>query len=507
MANRTLPARTTLKAITSPWRAAIYGRASSDPKRRGRSIKDQFAVAELDCHEQGWNIVGYYEDRDRSASRRATKVREDYERLVADVEAGLIDVIVYAERSRANRNMDAFVKLRALCSRAGTRLSYGGRVYDMRKPSDRKEATRDALQSEEEAETIIERAERTARLNASRGTPHGRVPFGFVRKYDPDDGSLLGQFAHPEHASIVKDLFARAAARESLVSLTEFMGAHIPDITRRGVRYMLMNKSYIAVRTHHGQDMDECSWKALVKVEVFDAVQAILSEPDRYKIRDGGVRHLLTGIVQCSVCLSTGAAKRGMRVARINGALRYMCTDGGHVLIREDVLDAFVEAAVFAWLASDAAVATFRVTPDAREEDRVRARIRNMQAQLATARERAGEFDEEGNPALTIESLAATERQLLPQIAKDEEKLRVLTAVQDPMLSRMVGASLSEISECWNDEFLLPQRRHVLRQVVNVTLNRASSRGVKWLDPDRVTLVFAGQKKFRPHASARGSFT
>jgi hypothetical protein len=194
-------------------------------------------------------------------------------------------------------------------------------------------------------------------------------------------------------------------------------------------------------------------------------------------------------------------------VARINGASRYMCTDGGHVMIREDVLDAAVEAAVFTWLSSEAAVAAFRVTSSPSDEERVRARIRNMQSQLAVARQRAGEFDEEGNPALTIESLAATERQLLPQIVKDEEKLRALTALQDPLLSRLVGTSLAEVSACWNDGLLMPQRRHVLRQVVNVTLNKASSRGIKWLDPDRVTLVFVGQKGFRSHSSVRGSFT
>jgi DNA invertase Pin-like site-specific DNA recombinase len=486
--------------VSRPLRAGIYGRASSDPKKRGRSIKDQFAVAEVDCHENNWTIHDYYEDRDRSASRRATKVREDYERLVNDAESRVIDVIVYAERSRVSRRLETSLALRDLCERTGVLLCYDGRVFDMRVASDRKEFTRDALQSEEEAEAIIGRAERTARLNAHRGSPHGKIPFGYTRRYDPDDGHLLGQFPHPIHAEVLHDIFVRAAGGESVKSLTEIVRQYVPDACRSGVRYMLTNRTYLGVRTHHGKDMPEAQWPALVEESLFEQVQAILKNPARRSVRDTRTRHLLSGIAMCSVCVAAGviASERALRPNIRYGVQRYRCHISGHVMVREDHLDAFVEAALFRWLASKSAVAVFRRRQNEADVEKLRTRLRNMTAQVEAAQEKASTFDDDGLPLLSIESLAMTERQLLPKIAEAEEKLKAMTATDDPLLSKLVGAPLADIEDCWNNELQLPQKRHVLRHTVNVELRPAPRRGTKSLDPSRVGLLFAGQPGFAP---------
>ncbi|MFC8447561.1 recombinase family protein [Kitasatospora sp. NPDC057223] len=504
MSRRTLPRQSTLRVINDSLRAALYGRASSDPKKRGRSIKDQFEVAELECEDREWPIVGRYEDRDRSASRKARKDREDYQRLVADAEAGLFDVIVYADSSRASRNMRSSLDLRDLCEKTGILLCYGGRVYDMQVASDRKEFTRDALQSEEEAETIIVRAQRTARLNAHRGSPHGRIPFGYTRKYDPESGHLIGQSAHPEHAAVVVDLFERAAARESLDSLTRELRRYVADASRAGLRYLLRNRAYIGVRAHKGQDMAKCTWDAIVEESLFLDVQDVLADPSRRTQRDTRVKHLLSGVGHCSVCLEAGSDEGLLQAKDIGGALRYRCSTGAHVTIREDVLDAAVEAAVFVWLSSEAAVAAFNSRSDGGEAERLRTRIRNMTAQLEAAREQAGQIDDFGVPALSIESLAATERTLIPKVAEDEETLRVLTSAQDPLLARLVGAPIAEVDRVWNEELALAQRRHVLRRVVNIELRRASAPGIQRLEPGRIGLTFVGEAGFqaRPQRGA-----
>jgi DNA invertase Pin-like site-specific DNA recombinase len=482
-----------------PLRAALYGRASSDPRRRGRSIKDQFAVGEVECSDNGWDIFGYYEDRDRSASRRATKAREDFERLVADIEAGKIDVVVYAEKSRTSRNMETSLTLRSLCERTGVLLCYDGRIYDMKRPSDRREFTRDALQSEEEAETIIARAERTARLNAQRGAPHSQVPFGYVRKYDPDDGHLLGQFPHPERADVVRELFQRAAARESIVALTAALRIHVPTTTGTGVRKILTNKAYIGVRTHHGEEMSQCQWQGIVDPGLFSDVQQILADPSRLTRRDTRVRHLLSGIMSCATCLAEGmpASKAGVTAVMQSSAFRYRCSGGKcHASAREDQVDAMVEASLFVWLASAEAVQAFRPHQNTAEVDRLKARIASMKTQLADARRLVGEFDDDGVPRLTIESLAASERVLLPRIAGDEKQLHLLTASEDPLIGRLVGAPEDEVSDCWNGELELTQRRHLLRKLVNVELRPARSKGVPRVTMDRLGITFYGERGF-----------
>lgn len=449
-------------------------------------------MGELECADRGWKIHGHYEDRDRSASRRAKKAREDYERLVGDAEAGLFDVIVYAERSRVSRNLESSVALRDLCQRTGILLCYDGRVYDMRVAADRKEFTRDAVQSEEEAETAGYRADRTARLNALRGAPHGKVPFGYARRYDPDDGHLIGQVAHPTNAEIVRDAFRRAAAQESVNALTERMRKHIPDLTRAGMRYILSNRTYLGVRTYKGEDMAECQWPAIVDEVVFLEVQETLKDPARRSSRESAIRHLQSGLARCAEC----HAEEGLRAGQRQGAWRYKCHTTGCVMVRKDQLDAFVEAALFEWLSSRDAVAAFTRTRDGGELDRLRLKVFNMKSQIAAAREKAATFDDDGMPMLTIESLAMTERQLLPLIAAAEKEIASLTAADDPLLSRLVGRPRGEIEEVWNDELSLPQQRHVLRHTVNVGLRKASRQGVHRLEPERVALVFAGELGF-----------
>ena len=495
MAARTLPRRET------PYRAALYGRASNDPKKRGRSIRDQFAVGEVECDDRDWTIVDYYEDRDRSASRAAKQPREHFDRLVADIKADLIDVVVYAERSRASRRLDVSLELRQLCEDTNVLLCYDGRVYNMRIPADRKEFTRDAVQSEEEAESIIGRSQRTARLNAQRGAPHSFAPFGYTRRYDPDDGHLLGQFPHPTHAVDVVELFERVASGDSLSSVVPLLQKHRPLATLTSLRVILKNRSYLGVRMYKGNAMPNCQWNPITDdpdfPEIFEQVQHILADPSRKTMRENRLVHLLSGLAWCASCLKDGKrhAESVLRVSRRQGASRYRCpTANGHVMIVKETLDAYVEASLFEWLGSPAAAAALRPKQDAAQVRKLQNRIASMKEQLNEARSMAGELDEDGRPRLSIASLATTERLIMPQIEKDEAELSRLVTPQDALLGRVTGIPASQLHKIWAD-LTLSERRRVLRSVLNIELRPAGA-GQRRFRSDRVGLVFRGQPGF-----------
>jgi DNA invertase Pin-like site-specific DNA recombinase len=481
-------------------RAALYGRASSDPKKRGRSIRDQLAECRADCDDNDWEIVGEYEDRDRGATRRATKVREDWDRLIDDVKAGKIDVIVYAEASRATRDPRKFLDLRDLCEEYGVYLSYGGRLFDMSLPADRRATLNDMAAAEEEGETIQRRTARTTRLNAQRGWPHSKPPPGFLRRYDPEDGRLIGQFSDPKMVPVMRDVFARAAARESLLSLRDLLRPHLPDITPSGVRSLLRNPSYIGLRSHKSREVTyKAQWDGIIDEGVFWAVQQILDEPDRRTARDTRAKHLLSGIVQCSVCLAAGAPTAGM-VAKYHPrdrCWRYVCPRKSCVSAGLPALEAAVEAAVFAWLASESAVAAFMSEDSQAELRTTKTRLDVMRAQLTDAQTRAASFDQvTGLPLLSVGALATMERNVLPLIAKAEADVRRLSASGDPLLSGLVGQSIEQIAEMWNEELVVAQRRHVLRNVVMVQLLKAT-RNERRLSPERLGTVFFGEPGFR----------
>lgn len=488
------------EVLAQPLRAALYGRASRDRNKRGRSVKDQFAVGEMVCDEHGWTIVDYYKDLDRSASRRATKVRENYERMVSDMEAGLIDVVVYAEKSRLARNMDVSIRLRDLCQRTDIKLYYDGRLYDMRIPSDFREYTRDALQAEEEGEGITSRIVRTVNLNARRGGAHGPVAFGFKREYDPDTGELLGQARHPEEGPIVEELFKRMDERESLNSLVALMRPFRPDIEPQNLRVILTNKSYIGIRVHGSQEY-KAQWDGFVDPAVFWRVQAILDDPDRRTTHTSGVQHFLTGIALCCICRTAGDYRAARMTACADRPQHhrkslYRCRKN-HLSIMEAKLDAYVEEALMGWLESPEARDVFRRVDSDGEIEREQALHAAMLAQLNEAREQATRFNPAtGLPGLSAVSLAALEQSILPLLAESEAKSRRLLSFGDPLIDRLLIAPPEELDHLWNDDLTLEQRRHVARKVVRVEVLRALSQGRGQAVSARVRLIFAGQPGF-----------
>lgn len=490
-----------------PLRAGIYGRASQDRTKRGRSVRDQIADCRHECSVRGWTVVDEYIDLDRSASRHARKTREDYGRLMADIQAGRLDVLVSWESSRVSRDLEVYVKLRKLCTETGVLWCYNGTVYDMRKGADRTTTAIMAMMAEAEADSMQERSARTTRLSAGRGTPHGKIPFGYARKYDPDDGHLLGQVPHPEHADVVLDLFQRAAARESVRSLTLTLGQYVPKATPHGVVYLLHNRTYIGLRSHHGQHV-KATWEPIVSEALFWRVQEIIDNPARRSTRDTRAVHLLSGIAMCAVCKECIPADRplvGLRIVRPGTRdgrkPRYFCRPANHVGIGSERLDAYVEEHLLLWLKSAQAATAFAAKDDGALEE-ARGRSARIRVQLQEARAMAAEFDQAtGMPLLSVASLADMERRLVPMAAQAEEDLRRLAAVGDPVLDQLL-ADPARVEAAWG-RLGMEQRRHAVRNLVNVTLHKAEVMGSHRLDDSRVTLTFVSQPGFTARPTIR----
>jgi site-specific DNA recombinase len=86
-----------------------------------------------------------YADPDMSASRFATKKnRPEFERMVADVKAGKLDVLWFWEISRQQRRLDVFAGLRDMCRGHGVLWVMRDRVAD---PADSKDPLLAGIQS------------------------------------------------------------------------------------------------------------------------------------------------------------------------------------------------------------------------------------------------------------------------------------------------------------------------------------------------------------------------
>ena len=475
--------------------ALLYGRASRDPKKKGRSVADQIATGREMCEAYNWPIAEVFDqDVDRSASRHAKRKRRDFEALIESIEAGRGRIVVAFEASRYYRDVEAYILLRNACMNNNVLLCYNGQVYDLSKREDRKATAMDAIAAEDEAEGIRDRNLRTTRATAKKGTPHGRVLYGYARRYDPDSGELIEQYEHPERGPIVLDIFKRIAAGETEYSIVRSLredGERLPGIKwdLYHLRTMLRNPGYAGQRVFQGEVIGKASWPAIVPQELFDQVQQIVGDESRKTTKDWSVKHLLSGIARCGEC---GDRPHLRTVKTRRGARAYQCSQGYHTMMRTELLEGYVEEALLGWLRTRAADA-FRTDEQQARAAKARLRLKALKGQLEEAREKAETFDEEtGEPKLSLDSFARQEAKLLPLIKKAKQETEVVEA--PPLVRGLIGAE--DVDDRW-EALAVEQQRTVVRACVNVRLNRARARGVRSIEPGRITLVFAGEEGFR----------
>ncbi|TQL42711.1 DNA invertase Pin-like site-specific DNA recombinase [Leucobacter komagatae] len=303
-----------------------YLRVSRDDKKTGKSPDQQHEENLAAFAREG--LVPHasepYRDVDRSASRYARGGREDFERLVADLEGGTFDADVLAiwESSRGSRRVSEWSRLIELCEDRGVKIwvTTHSRLYDPTNARDRRSLHEDAVDAEYESDKSSERIRRNVRDAAKEGKPHGKNVYGYLRVYDPQTRELVRIEEHPEQAPIVKEAARRALAGESMYSIAKSFNERgiEPRRPKRkehrmhhgwdgvAIKQMLTMHAYAGKRQHRGEIVGDAVWPALIEYDDWVRLQAALSPASRK--RPGAFRefkHLLSGIAFCDVCGSS----------------------------------------------------------------------------------------------------------------------------------------------------------------------------------------------------------
>jgi DNA invertase Pin-like site-specific DNA recombinase len=490
--------------------AWLYGRNSVDPKKKGRSVADQIAEGRTLCDQFDWTVDQVFKDTGISASRHARRERDEFEELLetidtADTPPGVKRILVAYEASRYYRDLEAYVRLRNRCHEAGVLLCYNGQVYDLSRREDRKATAMDAIAAEDEAEGIRDRNVRTARLMAEAGRPHGRIPWGFLRRYDPDTGDLIGQYEHPIRGPFVLRAVQHIDEGRSLQSLIKWLNSE-PDAARPdghrwdkdNVKHMLQNRAYIGERVH-GSNTHEATWEAIRGLDsaegraMFRRVGRTLRDPARRTNRDTRAAHLLSNIALCGLCGDHVPLKSSKGP---NGTGQYVCSERFDTLISERLLDGYVEQAVLDWFRrKDQARAA--LVPDQKQEEEGMAQAQQLlqvySEELEEARVLNRTRTPDGRPLLSLASLSQKELELLPKIEELRGRLERATGVPAVVHELLTAEDPVAV---WN-RLEIEQRRWLVRRVVTVRLFKARSRGVRRIEPGRVSLSFTGTAGFR----------
>lgn len=491
--------------------AWLYGRNSVDPKKKGRSVADQLAEGRRTCGTFSWRVEEEFKDQGISASRHARRERDDFEALLdtietADTPPGMMRILVAYEASRYYRDLEAYVRLRNACYHAGVLLCYNGQIYDLSRREDRKATAMDAIAAEDEAEGIRDRNLRTTRLMAEAGRPHGRIPYGFMRRYDPSTGDLIGQYEHPVGGGYVLKAMEHIDAGKSLTSLIRWLRSE-PDAARPdgavwdrdNVIHMLLNRAYLGERVHRGSAR-KATWEPIKGLDtpegraMFRRVGKTLRDPGRRTNRDTRAAHLLSNIALCGECGDHATLKSSKRYA--DGKKQYTCAEKLDTVVAERLLDAFVEQGIIDWLRRKE-VARAALIPDQRKAEQDTAKAHKMLAvyteELEEARELNRQRTPDGRPLLSLLSLSQKELELLPRIEELQARLESATGL--PAVVHQLLAAEDPLT-VWNAKEL-EQKRALVRLLVTVRLFKARTRGVRRIEPGRVTLSFRGSPGFR----------
>jgi DNA invertase Pin-like site-specific DNA recombinase len=449
-----------------------------------------------------------YADPDMSASRfAASKNRPEFERMVADVKAGKLDVLWFWEISRSQRRLEVFAELRNICRDQGVLWVIRDRVADPANSGDMLLAGIQSMISEEESEKLSVRVIDGKESAALEGKPAGRPPYGYRRIYNPETGERKGDVpdmhdgnghaVQDSPAYIVKEIFARIAGGESVTAMRRDLTARkipIPGGGRRNgnpgwvwalstINYLATNPAYIGRRVYrireHGRSAGSranailegvtAQWPALVDEETFWTVQNILTSPvlpdghplagrPRKTTRNGprSQRWLLSAIATCAEC----GAKLIRKSSYQRHSALYFCRDNSCVGTPADELDAYAEELIIDWLSDPKRGARLMAGGDTAAAKQARADAERTRSELAQL------YREVEEDLVSAQIATIRERRLKEAIADAEqrEQAATLPAVLKGVIGRKARAG-------WEDT-PMAGRRLIVSTVASIQVHR-----------------------------------
>lgn len=398
--------------------AREYLRVSLDRSGRARSNSEQ-----QQDNRRSWDLFEFgdcYSDT-TSASRYATKVRGGYRELIRDLTEDRFgaNVLVLWEGSRGSRRVGEWVELIELCEDRGVKIAVttDERLYDPANPRDRKSLLETATDAEYESAKISARIRRANAANAAAGRPHGHVPYGYQRFYDPVTRAFVAQEPVESEAVVVREVFERIKSGHSLNAIArDFAARKIRSRTGKPLsavrlRQIALNPTYAGLRTFtpDGKKMTpterrrnatliEAVWPGIVPKRTYLAVQRILEDPARRAShRPGRAFYLLSMIARCDACggplavtyRPTGSKAKRQRREQITA--QYFCRDRGCLRVDMADLDDRATEAMLDYLSRPDNVQRL-LTDDHNSDDleRTREQVAEIRAELDELADKVG---------------------------------------------------------------------------------------------------------------------
>lgn len=203
-------------------RVAAYPRVSTEEqKRHGLSIADQRAALQNWADQHGLKIVDFYDDAGNSARKPYDK-RPAMVRLLNDVQAGKVDLIIFTWLDRWFRNVAEYYKVQAILDAHNVQWKAIYEDYDTTTASGRFKVNIMLSVAQSEADRDSERIRSVFAAKRARKEPvSGSVPVGYIIRdkkvvKDPATEKAVSAFFDAFLRCHSVDAARKAAAEEGL---------------------------------------------------------------------------------------------------------------------------------------------------------------------------------------------------------------------------------------------------------------------------------------------------
>ncbi len=222
-------------------RVAAYARVSSDSEDQLNSLSVQVDYyTHLIQENPNWEFAGIYTDEGITGT--STKHREQFNRLMDDCRAGLIDRVLVKSASRFARNTaDALTSVRELKS-LGVTVAFEKEGFDTETANGEMLLSMICAVAQEESLSISQNMKWGVRKRMQAGIYTGTAPFGYKRidhHLVPDENE----------APIVRDIFRQFLSGVSIAEISDHLNTHFPKAGGRwhtsSVQFILRNEKYI----------------------------------------------------------------------------------------------------------------------------------------------------------------------------------------------------------------------------------------------------------------------
>ena len=277
--------------------------------------------------QPGWTIIG--EQYDDGGFTGANTDRPAFQRLLADVEAGKIDVVVVYKVDRLSRSLLDFAKVMERFGKAGA--SFVSVTQNFSTADAMGRLTLNMLMSfaEFEREMIGERTrDKIAAARRKGKWTGGPVPLG----YDVKDKHLV---VNELEAVVVREVFALYLEQRSALTVARLLNEQHRSTkrhraangnlrearrwTKGDVLRVLKNPVY-AGYMHSGGVLHDSEHAPLIDRETFTRARALLDAPTkRTRLVGRNPDYILRGLLRCGCCgygFSPGSTRRGKKEYR-----------------------------------------------------------------------------------------------------------------------------------------------------------------------------------------------